>query len=415
MDFSRFRFVVVVDWVELEVRTLKPTQPKYLYMNGAGRFSHAHSINPQTGEKYPDSYKNTTSTRFAVRIQAPERFTAITEALDTIRERLAPSCTIAVRGIEVALDAYANDGSGPEDLAEMTSHFLKGINRVSPNHPRSYREKGETRAIGSRRELIQALQDGFQIGIGDGNGNRYQHGYLKAQDSGEALPIGEHRARIEIRLQGDGCPVVTLDDLSSFNFSSLSDYFQFRQSGEPQSDLERLMAERQICLGNIIADDGDLQPINRKEGGTRRNKRGTKASPLNGIARVRLRSLTKRWLASAGRGKMKKSDAITCGNSDRLGSVGAPNNQPESIVRQQRETPYQCWGTPCPEIASEHPTNSTSKNPSLNTSYPPDTLSNPIKVVCGIVPVTDLQLLINDLNQSTYPTLPDLTRNLAEV
>ncbi len=380
-------------------------------------FSHVHGINPQTGEKYPENRKGTTTTRFAVRIQAPERFTAITAALDTIRERLDPSCAITVCGIEVALDAYVNDGSGPEELAEMASHFLKGINRVSSNHPRIYRERGETRAIGSHKELIQALQDGFQIGIGDCDSNRYQHGYLKTQDNGKALPINEHRARIEIRLQGRGCPFLTLDDLASFNFSSLSDYFQFRQSGEPQSDLERLMAERQICLGNIIADDGDLQPINRKEGGTRRNKRGTKASPLNGIARVRLRSLTKRWLASAGRGKMKKSDAIACGNSDRLGVVGTPQNQPGMASLQHPENSRHCLGNQPPETTPEDPSISTSENCSLNTSYSPIAhhLADPIKVLCGITSHTELQPLISDLTQATYPPLPDLTGEPADV
>ena len=315
MDYSQFRIVAVVDWVELEVRTLKATQGMHLHTAGVGLFSHAHGINPQTGEKYPENRKNTVTTRFAIRIQAPARFASVTAALDAIQERLDPSYAITVRGIEIALDAYAKDGTASEELAEMTSHFLKGINRVLPGHPRIYRRKNETRAIGSHRELIQALMDGFQIGIGNGNGERYQHGYLKTTDNGQEFPEDEHRARIEIRLQGDACPVRTLEDLSTFDFASLSNYFRFRQFSEPKTDLERLMAERQICLGNIIGDDGDLTIINRKGGGTRLNKNGTKASPLNEISRSRLRKLTERWRASAGRGKTRKAAAIACGNS----------------------------------------------------------------------------------------------------
>lgn len=381
MDYSRFRIAAAVDWIELEVRTLKPTQAKHLHAAGAGLFSHAHGINPQAGERYPENRKNTTSTRFAVRIQAPERFAAILAALDAIRERLDPSAVVTVLGIEVALDAYAREGTTPEELAEMAAHFLKGINRVSPERPRIYRLEGETRAIWSHRELVQALMEGFQIGIGNGNGDRYQHGYLKIKDDRQDLSEDEHRARIEIRLQGNGCPVQTLEDLAGFDFASLSDFFRFRQFSEPRTDLERLMADRQICLGNIISDDGTLTTINRKEGGTRQNKRGTKASPLNEIARSRLRKLTERWLASAGRGKARKAAAIACGNSACLELLSMVCGQSEMSPQQQPETPRQCWGNSSSEIVPEQPSISTPENRSLNTSYPsanPD-LTAPIK------------------------------------
>jgi len=420
MDYSRFRIVAAVDWVELEVRTMKATQAYPLHTAGVGLFSHAHGINPQTGEKYPENRKNTTTTRFAIRIQAPERFASVTAALDAIQERLDPSYAITVRGIEIALDAYAKDGTASEELAEMTSHFLKGINRVSPNHPRIYREEGETRAIGSHRELIRALMDDFQIGIGDGNGERFQHGYLKTKDNGgDDLAVKEHRARMEIRFQGDGCPVRTLEDLSCFDFSTLSDYFRFRVFDEPQTDLERLMAERQICLGNIIGDEGDLTAVNRKGGGTRLNKRGTKASPLNEISRSRLRKLTERWQASAGRGKVRKVTAIACGNSACLNSFDMPANQSVNTPPQQPEIPRQCWGNPSPETTPEHPSISTPEYRSLNTSYTPalamaSHLAKPIKVVSGITPHTELLPILHDLHQADYPPLPDLTSDRDE-
>lgn len=419
MDYSWFRIVAIVDWVELEVRTMKPTQSIPLHGAGVGLFSHVHSIDPQIGEKYRESRKNTASTRFAVRIQAPERFASVTAALDAIRDRLDPSYAIAVRGIEIALDAYAKDGSAAEELAEMVAHCLKGINRVSPDHPRIYRRKNETRAIGSHQELIQALLEGFQIGIGNGDGERFQHGYLKTSDDSQDLPVNQHRARIEIRFQGDGCPVRTLEDLASFDFSTLSDYFRFRVFDEPQTDLERLMAERQICLGNVIGDDGNLTAINRKGGGTRLNKRGTKASPLNEISRSRLRKLTERWQAAAGRGKVRKAAAIACGNSASLESFDMAVNQSAMTPHEQPENPRQCRGNSSPETTQEHPPISTPDNRSLNTSYTPALvlaahLAKPIKVVSGITPHTDLLPILHDLHQADYPPLPDLTSDRGE-
>lgn len=412
MDYSRFRIAAAVDWIELEVRTVKATQAKHLHAAGAGAFSHAHGINPQTGEKYPENRKNTTTTRFAVRIQAPERFSTIRAALDTIRDHLAPPHAIAVRGLEVALDAYAKKGTAPEELAAIAAHFLKGINRVSPDHPRIYRRKNETRAIGSHRELIQALMEGFQIGIGNGHGDRYQHGYLKASDAQQDLPVDQHRARIEIRLQGNACPVRTLEDLAGFDFAGLSDYFRFRQFDEPQTDLDRLMADRQICLGNIIGDDGDLIAINRKGGGTRQNKRGTKSSPLSEIARIRLRSLTKRWRAVAGRRQVRQPASIACGNSDRLASFGEAGDQPGMASQQLAEHPRQYRGNPTSEAMPDCPSGIASENRSLNTSYSPNVpqLTDPIKVVAGITPHTELLPILQDLHQADYPPLPDLTK-----
>lgn len=417
MEYSRFRIEAVVDWCELEVRTLKATQGKHLKAMGVGMFSHAHGINPQTGEKYDEHVKNTTTTRFAILIQAPKRFAAITAALATIRDRLDPSYAIEVRGIEVALDAYVKEGTSSDDLGKMTAHFLKGINRVSPNHPRIYRKKGETRAIGSHRELIQALQDGFQIGIGDGHSDRYQHGYLKSKDNEQDLPENEHRARIEIRLQGNASPVRMLDHLAGFDFASLSNYFRFRQFEEPQSEFERLTAERQVCLGNVMDIDGDLTAINRKGGGIRKNKRGTTASPLNNITRVRLRTLTKRWQAPSGRGKATKAAAIACGNPDRLESPDSLENQTGFAPSQQPETPRRCRNNQSPETALEYPSLSTPENRSLNTSYSPIAhhLADPITVICGINSHIELQPLINDLTQANYPPLPNLTDDTADI
>lgn len=412
MDYSRFRFVVVVDWVELEIQTLKPTQAKHLHAMGGGSFSHAHGINPQTGDKFPENRKNTTTTHFAVRIQAPERFAKIAAALATISDRLAPSAVITVRAMEVALDAYGNDTQlGGHGLAEMAAHFLKAINRVSEAHPRIYRRNRETRAISSHQELIAALQDGFQIGIGNGNGDRFQHGYFKTTDNQQQLADNECRARIEIRLQGKACPVNTLDDLEGFEFSSLSKYFRFKQFRELETDLQRRLAERQICHGNVIGNDGKLTTINREEGGTRKNKRGTMSSPLSEIARVRLRSLTKRWRAPTGRGKAREVDAIACGNSDPHDPVCVPEKPLENSCPQQQQNPCRHRGNCTSSIELESPSISVPINRLLNTScslyFIPETVASQ---PCFLSPLAD-----NDLLNANYPPLPNLADEMAEI
>lgn len=375
-------------------------------------FSHVHGINPQTGEKYPENCKGTTTTRFAIRIQAPERFAAIMAALGTIRERLDQSYAIRVLGIEVALDAYNKDGTADE-LAEMAAHFLKGINRVSPEHPRIYRLKNEKREIGSHRELIQALKEGFQIGIGNGNGTRFQHGYLKTTDNGQTFPESQHRARIEIRLQGEGCPVQTLDALADFNFGDLSNYFRFRQFGASKNEFERQIADRQICLGNILDEQGNLIAINRSEGGTRLNKRGTKSSPLNEIARSALRNLSRRWINVAPGGRR---GMMTCGKPGNLTSTETGSDATTMATANKQKCLIQSEhsGTTSNDEAME---NRAAENRALNTYYPPahTQLTGPIKVVCGITPYTDLLPILHDLHQSPYLPLPDMAVDTADI
>lgn len=320
---SRFRFRAEVDWVELEVRTTRRTQAFHLRKAGRGLISHAHGIDPKTNLKYPKHLSNTTTTAFALCIQAPERHADVERALEILSRLLDPLFEPRVLAIEVALDAYGGPGVSREELTRMTCRFLKGVNLVSELPPRLYRTKGETKFIESHHELARRLPEGFQIGIGHKDAGRFQHGYLKTDDNNEPLADESCRARIEIRLQHSGCPVKTLNELARFSFASLSTYFQFRQFVDHTTTFGSLIAERQLNHGNVLTSANELRPIKRKEGGTRRNQRGTRASVLNEIARLRLRKLTQRWRAPTGRGKAPRGK-FACGNSDRLAPTTSP-------------------------------------------------------------------------------------------
>lgn len=187
--------------------------------------------------------------------------------------------------------------------------------------------------------------------------------------------------------------------MAGFDFARLSDYFRFRQFSEPKTELERLMADRQICLGNIIGDHRELSSINRKEGGTRLNKRNTNASPLNEIARSRLRKLSERWKAPAGRGKASRPAIIACGNSACLGSDCSHEIQPKTTPSEHPQIPRQYRGNSRPQDTPETSHIRTLENRSLKTSYPPS--SNPDE--------------LPNLNNPDYPPLPDLTEDPADL
>ncbi|MBK1679924.1 hypothetical protein [Rhodocyclus tenuis] len=338
---SSLRFIAVVDWLELEINTRKPTQGFHLHRLGRGAFSHAHGIDLQTGKKYPEHLKNTTTTRFLVRIQSPERFAMVNDALDRMGGQFDQSAGSWLRAIEVAFDAYGNENTNDEQLAEATALFMKGVNRVSEVPPRIYRLKNETRIIGSQRELVQALLDGFQIGIGNCDADRYQHAYLKTSDNKLPLPQNHHRARIEVRLQGSACPLLSLDDLATFNFAKMTKYFRFRSQNDDLDGLQRLLTMRQVCLGNVLDANNELTRIWRKGGGSRKNKRHAHASPLNEIARVRLRTLTGRWRSSCGRGQAPKIGGHRLTKSGLSCGPRMADNEPDLNLPPSSEKPGQ--------------------------------------------------------------------------
>lgn len=321
---SLFRFLAVVDWLDLEVRTLKPTQGRHLHNKGAGAFSYCKPI------KECHWLRSNTSTRFIVRIQNPERFATIAMALETIRDCLDLAFEIRVRGIEISFDAYRLAGTTTEQLAEMVVEMLRGINRPGTAPVRLYKCRGTAKHGAGRQSTLSAVLDGYTGMYGNQRDNFVIRGYLKDYDTvkdangkGQRVSIDdplEHRARIEVRLQGRDCPIHALDDLKHFRFESVAPFFKFRKPTEDLTGVASLIADRRACgHGGVIDHVGDLSHVHAMRGRGRKTAPDTLASPLNEISRIRLRKLSCRWQASTGRGrKARRTHPIACGSSDRL-------------------------------------------------------------------------------------------------
>jgi hypothetical protein len=345
MDYKKFTFKAVVDWIDVEIRTLKPIQAWRMQKHSAGDFSFVHGYDLATGELLAQNRENTPTTLFVARIQSPERFDSVAMILERteIAARLDHSQPVRVVGMETAFDARPRPGTTHEELAAMTARFYWELTEfVAPTQRLYHERKHSVIPVPNQRQLVQRFLEGHTLGVGNQDDDYYQRAYFKRSDGGQELPASEHRARIEIRRQGQAVPVATLQELRDFDFAKLNKYFRFRR---PRHDLDAAMSrvvEQSIQIGQrgrLNAITGKVAPINRKEGGTREFSKVTRADTiLNGHARQQLRNLTKRW-KSVSRVRAK---TIACGNT---GILDLPAHDKSSPATQAVMPPPTLSGT----------------------------------------------------------------------
>ncbi len=284
-DYSTMQFRAVVDWLELEIQTTKPTNFMTIQKKLRVILCLPECVNPYV--KPLNAGDGGTATIFTLRIQDPERYHIIESTLNSLALALEYEITARPTAVEVALDAY---NSTPEQAERFCKYSTSPI---KIENCRIYREHGldATQWIPLRpNTLTKHLQEGWQVALGHDKDDYRQHVYFKMKDRCKDLPAEEHRARIEVTLKGNALPFQTLEELKHFKFSDLSEFFQFRML---KPDL--------TPLGQITSDNspriGARRSTKRKEGGgVRAFSRLTLAdTALNTHARTALKELARRW------------------------------------------------------------------------------------------------------------------------
>lgn len=96
MNYKHFRIKAVLDWIELEIRTLKPTHAWVIQ-----KAFDLHFVEPL--DKGPGG----AATIFLFRIQDPRSWQHVTTRCGSIRKGFPFACEPRVTAIEIALDAYS--------------------------------------------------------------------------------------------------------------------------------------------------------------------------------------------------------------------------------------------------------------------------------------------------------------------
>lgn len=279
MDYTLFRFKAVVDWVEIEITTTTPTN--FTTIRRKGRLCYVAPLNASSGGA---------ASRFRFRIYDPDSWAGIRQIVAEI-ERSKPFSTLPkVTGIEVSFDAYSK-GATSDQLATLAADFARfNSAAISDNKRIAGRWKGDTEGIPNQATMRRKVAAGREVVIGDRDDPITQRAYFKTTDhNGQPIPNqSDHRARIEVTLQGDAMPITTLDECDGYRFEGLAEFFKFRTLKDGLDPVEKAAAD---SLPRI----GKRGERNRREGGTRLYAKPTRAdTALNRKAYDALRELTRR-------------------------------------------------------------------------------------------------------------------------
>lgn len=292
MDYSKFRFRSDVDWIQLELNTQNPTIGWRL--KRCSRFSYVIACDPLTKEPY--ALVNTPSTNFRANLQDPKDWKSIAQAVDVLNKAYPLAEKPKVIGIEVVLDAYSK-GASRDEMVRLTAHMYKFLtDPVSINHRTYHSFTGSGKGISSFEELVGDLSVGYQIGIGHRSADRYQHLYFKTTDSvreevATLLPVEQHRARLEITLRGAALPPKNFEEWDSFDFRSLTRYFNFRMLKPVLNKWAASALEIRARQTGRLTKEQKVNYRTRREfsSSTLADKK------LNDIAKGSLRRLSDRW------------------------------------------------------------------------------------------------------------------------
>lgn len=153
---------------------------------------------------------------------------------------------------------------------------------------------GDTEGLPSQAYARRKIAAGRVIAIGNKTDPTSQRIYFKTTDH-NGKPIEdtrEHRARIEVTLQGEALPMTTLEDWEGYSFKGLAEFFKFRVLKDGLDPTIKAAAEYPARIGK-------REKRNRREGGTRLYAKQTRAdTALNRKAYDALRELTRRMLSA---------------------------------------------------------------------------------------------------------------------
>lgn len=250
-----------IDFAEVIFNTSEPTQARHVQERSSGLFSFVCGCNPATGEPYPNSLTNTTSTRFIATIQNPSNADML---LNLLAMRFGSFLTsVRLHRIELYADTYCKRAT-VSDLANIAFDRYRFYDDTDAHDWYFYRKRGEGRQYvntlcgrefaheDSYRAAIRLLTERHMLGNAENaNAPKRVRAYVKTWDKVVdgvptiELPQDQWRARIEVRLEGDALPCQTLDELQQLDMRKLiNQHFKFRTFSDTLHPAARYAMQR---------------------------------------------------------------------------------------------------------------------------------------------------------------------------
>jgi hypothetical protein len=224
---------VVVDWIELEIQLSR--QSNFWTVQDVVRASLKLPQGTVPFMKALDSGSGNAASAFRFRMQNLAQLGQLTLVAATLDDRFGLEA-IRPTGVEIAFDTYKVGGS-VRQLAELAADRFRFITAPPGDDWYFYRKQGEGRryvnTMPQRRDLIELFEASWQLT--DRNSQEVEaryHAYVKTQDNGKALLPNRYCARLEVTLRGAALPFRSIEELAVFNFTKVSQHFNFRRIGD---------------------------------------------------------------------------------------------------------------------------------------------------------------------------------------
>jgi hypothetical protein len=287
LNYDNFTFRAVVDWVELHLRTLSPTN--HWTVTGLMGVPYAAPLDEGPGGA---------ATWFSVKVHNPKNWQEVQDVVDGFKDKHPLREEPVVAAIEIALDAYSKF-EDHDDLNLMAARFVKYSTHIGHVDNRRFKSTVLSPTddhLASHRETIKRLNGDFTFYAGDHKptdgrpiSSQAMRVYLKQTDAGKKLPVAEHRARTERTLTMTGFEQRPLSWWKRRNFTEYSEYYKFRM-------LKPLLPAGIRHALDELPQVGEAPARKRASGGgVRKYRRSTVADvKLNRLAYEALRGLTDR-------------------------------------------------------------------------------------------------------------------------
>ena len=356
--YAHFRFGPFVDWVELRLTLLNPTQVRYLRAALPPAWASCGEVpyaDPAAGAS------SHTDTVFTIRVQDPKSAHSISRDLRRLQEQFLFAEPPRITGVEVGIDAYARNEHA--SLVEMAETFHRCHAAPPSDNRRIPGLKGTVgmveSALESRRMNRAALEAGRTLFTGNQSDPLTHRVYIK----------DGNRARFEVTLIGDAVPFRTLEEWGNFKFEKLSGYFRWRRQPASDHSFGRMLQNAQVALAKRHGAKAERnhRRIHKKTTGADHDLRDEADKALRRLTTVQKRGWPTKSNSQSSRGQAAGISTILPTQV-----VDLKWNSPSLLSTTQLNFSLQTT-TPTPPAAAAQPNTTLTLNPKCcPCTLPPD-------------------------------------------
>lgn len=240
-DLRHFRRKACVDWLDVRLRTSRPTQ--FQHVQSALEAAGAGKLYVLAIDDGPGGVADTFVVRATDRLA--NSYAALRKVLAEFSARYPLAHEPEIVAIEVACDFW-HTGEVERDVSTIAMTYrLQSSLLTDGDSPRQFDPAKGSRGENRYMDVAGARLDphlNYRVG-NERIRNRPADDvvwqcYWKRTDNKQPLPPNEWRARVEVRLQGDALKstgLVKLADLDGFKFTNLAPFFRFRTPIDPET------------------------------------------------------------------------------------------------------------------------------------------------------------------------------------